>query len=37
MLKTAQRLIPLTDHGWRVILTAALVAGVAAGYVMGVL
>jgi hypothetical protein len=37
MLKTAQRLIPLTDHGWRIIGTVALLASVATGYIMGVL
>jgi hypothetical protein len=37
MFEKAQSLIPLTDYGWRLVTAAALVAGVIAGYVFGVL
>jgi hypothetical protein len=37
MFEKAQSVIPLTDYGWRVVGTLALVVGVIVGYVFGVL
>lgn len=37
MYKAAQRMIPLTDYGWRIVFVLALVIGVVIGYMVGVL